>query len=166
LKLLTPAVRAAIAEVSPAISLEFRSFQTQVDESLQQQRLVAALSSLFGALALLLSMVGLYGVTSYSVARRRGEIGLRMALGASAGSVLWLVLRDVAVLLAIGTALGVLGALAAGRLLTSLLYGVEPNDPALMFAAAAILATATMLAACLPARRAARLDPMQVLREE
>ncbi len=166
LKVLTPAVRAAIAEVSPAISLEFRSFQTQVDESLQQQRLVAALSSLFGALALLLSMVGLYGVTSYSVARRRGEIGLRMALGASTGSVLWLILRDVAVLLAIGTALGVLGALAAGRLLTSLLYGVEPNDPALMFAAAAILATATTLAACLPARRAARLDPMQVLREE
>jgi predicted permease len=163
---LTPVVRAVIADVSAGISLEFRSFETQVDESLQQQRLVAALSALFGALALLLSMVGLYGVTAYSVARRKGEIGVRMALGAGTGSVLWLILRDVAVLLAIGTALGVLGALTAGRLLTSLLYGMEPNDPMQMFAAGAMLATATTVAACLPAWRAARLDPMRVLREE
>jgi ABC-type antimicrobial peptide transport system permease subunit len=89
-----------------------------------------------------------------------------MALGAGTGSVLWLILRDVAVLLAIGTALGVLGALTAGRLLTSLLYGMEPNDPMQMFAAGAMLATATTVAACLPAWRAARLDPMRVLREE
>jgi predicted permease len=163
---LTPAVRTAIADVSADISLEFRSFETQVDESLQQRRLVAMLSALFGALALSLSMVGLYGVTAYSVARRKGEIGVRMALGARTGSVLWLILRDVAALLVIGTALGVLGALAAGRLLTSLLYGVEPNDPVQMFAAAAILATAATVAACLPAWRAARLDPMRVLREE
>jgi ABC-type antimicrobial peptide transport system permease subunit len=121
---------------------------------------------LFGALALLLSMVGLYGVTSYSVARRKGEIGVRMALGASTGSILWLVLRDVAVLLAVGTALGACGALATGRLATSLLYGVKSNDPVQMFAAAAMLATAATLAACLPARRAARIDPMRVLREE
>ena len=79
---------------------------------------------------------------------------------------MWLVLRDVAVLLAVGTALGALGALAAGRLATSLLYGVKPNDPVHMLAAAAMLATAATLAACLPARRAARIDPMRVLREE
>jgi predicted permease len=166
LKALTPAVRAAMAELSPNISLEFRSLETQVDESLQQQRVMAVLSTLFGALALLLSMVGLYGVTSYSVARRRGEIGVRMALGASTESILWLVLRDVAVLLAVGTALGALGTLAAGRLATSLLYGVKPNDPVQMFAAAAMLAAATTVAARLPARRAARIDPMRVLREE
>jgi predicted permease len=163
---LTPAVRAAIADVSGDISLEFRSFAAQVDESVQQQRLVAALSALFGGLALLLSMVGLYGVTAYSAARRRGEIGVRMALGAGTGRVLWLILRDAAALLAAGTAIGALGALAAGRLLTSLLYGVAPNDPARMIGAAAILAGATAVAACLPAWKAARLDPMRVLREE
>jgi predicted permease len=163
---LTPVVKTAIADVSANISLEFRSFKTQVGESLQQQRLVATLSTVFGALALSLSMVGLYGLTAYSVARRKGEIGVRIALGASTGSILWLVLRDVAVLLAVGTALGALGALAAGRLLTSLLYGVRPNDPVQMAVAAAILATATTVAACLPARRAAGLDPMKVLREE
>jgi ABC-type antimicrobial peptide transport system permease subunit len=163
---LTPAVRQAIADVSADISLEFRSFETQVDESLEQQRLVAALSTLFGALALALSMVGLYGVTAYSVARRKGEIGVRVALGARTRAVVWLILRDAAVLLAIGTALGAVGALTSARLLTSLLYGVEPNDPVLMFAAAAMLAAATTLAASLPAWRAARLDPMRVLREE
>jgi len=162
----TEAVRAAIAKVSAAISLEFRSFERQVDDSLEQQRLVAALSTLFGGLALLLSMVGLYGVTAYSVARRRGEIGLRMALGARAGAVAWLILRDAAWMLAAGTALGVLGALAAGKLLTSLLYGVEGSDPGRMVAVAGILAAATTLAAWLPARRAARLDPMKALREE
>jgi predicted permease len=163
---LTPAVKAAIAEVSSDITLHFRSFETQVNESLQQQRLVAALSALFGALALSLSMVGLYGVTAYSVARRRGEIGIRMALGARTASVVWLVLRDVAVLLGIGTALGALGALASRRLLTSLLYGVKPNDPALLLGAAAMLAAAATAAASLPAWRAARIDPMRVLREE
>jgi ABC-type antimicrobial peptide transport system permease subunit len=137
-----------------------------VDDSLQQQRLVAALSTLFGALALLLSMVGLYGVTAYSVARRKAEIGLRVALGAGTGSVLWLILRDVAVLLLTGTAIGAGGALAAGKLIAKLLYGVQPNDPPRMFAAAAVLAAAATLAAIVPAWRAARLDPMQVLREE
>jgi predicted lysophospholipase L1 biosynthesis ABC-type transport system permease subunit len=163
---LAAGVRTTVAEVSPDISLEFRSLKTQVAESLQQPRVVALLSTAFGGLALLLAMVGLYGVTSYSVTRRKGEIGVRMALGARAGSVLWLVLRDVTALLAAGTALGILGALAAGRLVTSLLFGVEPDDPIHMAVAAAMLATATTLAAYLPARRAARLDPMTVLREE
>jgi putative ABC transport system permease protein len=163
---LAPAVRKAIAEVDPGITLEFHNFSTQVSESLQQQRLVAMLSTVFGALALLLSMVGLYGVTAYAVARRKGEIGLRMALGAPTGSVLWLILRGVAALLAAGTALGMAGALAAGKLVTSLLHGVKSNDPAEMLAAAALLALAVTLAACLPAWKAARLDPMKVLREE
>ena len=166
LEALTPVLRAAIADMNPNLSFELRGFKTQVDESLQQQRLVAALSTVFGALALSLSMVGLYGLTAYSVARRRAEIGLRMALGAASGRVLRLILRDVAVLLAAGTALGVLGALAARKLLAGLLYGVAPNDPAQMFGAAAILATAAAVAAALPAWRAARLDPARVLREQ
>ena len=99
-------------------------------------------------------------------ARRKGEIGVRVALGARTRAVVWLILRDAAVLLAIGTALGAVGALTSARLLSSLLYGVEPNDPVLMFAAAAMLAAATTLAASLPAWRAAWLDPMRVLREE
>lgn len=163
---LTPFVRETIAEVSPEISIEFRSFETQVAESLQQPRVVALLSTVFGLLALLLATIGLYGLTSYTVARRKAEIGVRMALGARSGSVLWLVLRDVTALLVVGTTLGVLGALAAGRLLTSMLYGIEPNDPLQMVLAAVILTTAVAVAAFLPARRAARLDPATVLREQ
>jgi len=166
LEAITPFIRAAIAEVSPDISLEFRSFETQVEESLQQPRVVALLSTVFGALALLLATVGLYGLTSYTVARRKGEIGVRMALGARTGSVLWLVLRDVTWLLIVGTTLGALAAFAAGRLLTSMLYGVEPSDPVQMALAAAVLTTAVAVAALLPARRATRLDPATVLREE
>ena len=166
LESLTHSIRSVIAEVNPAISLEFSSLETQVSDSLLQQRIVALLSSVFGALALVLAMVGLYGITSYAVARRRGEIGIRMALGAQRGAVAWLVLRDVAVLLAIGMALGLAASLAAGRLVTSLLYGVRWNDPVQLAGAAIVLITATAIAAYLPARRAARLDPMVTLREE
>jgi predicted permease len=166
LQALTPSVRATIAELSPETTVDFRAFKTRVDDALQQQRVTAVLASLFGALALLLSMVGLYGVTAYSVARRRGEIGLRMALGARSGAVIWLIMRHVAGLLAIGTALGALGAWSSGRLLANLLYGVEPNDPARMLGSAALLGVATALAAGLPAWRATQLDPMRVLREE
>ncbi len=102
-----PAVRAAIGQVNRGISLEFRNFETQVSDSLLQPRMVALLSAFFGGLALLLAMIGLYGVTAYGVARRQAEIGIRMALGAQTGSVIWLVLREVAVMLAIGTLLGV-----------------------------------------------------------
>jgi ABC-type antimicrobial peptide transport system permease subunit len=120
----------------------------------------------FGALALLLAMVGLYGITAYAVARRRAEIGVRIALGARPGSVIRLMLRDLALPLAVGISLGLGVSLAAGRLITSLLYGVQPNDPAQLAAAALMLAAAAALAGFLPARRAARLDPMIALREE
>ena len=127
---------------------------------------MALLSAIFGVLALLLAMVGLYGVTSYAIAQRRSEIGVRMALGAQKSAVYWLVLRDVAIILAAGTALGLAASLAAGRLVASLLFGVRPNDPLQLAAAAITLAAATAIAAYLPARRAARLDPMSALREE
>jgi putative ABC transport system permease protein len=161
-----PAVRAAIGEVNRGISLEFRNLETQVNDSLLQPRMVALLSAFFGGLALLLAMIGLYGVTAYGVARRQTEIGIRMALGAQPGSVIWLVLREVAAMLAIGTALGLGASLAAGRLVSSLLYGVKPYDAAPLAIAAVVLGIATGIAAYLPAHRAARLDPMAALREE
>jgi predicted permease len=163
---LMPAARAAIGEVNRGISLEFRNLETQVSESLLQPRTVALLSSVFGSLALLLAMVGLYGITAYAVTRRKGEIAIRMALGAPRESVVWLMLRDVAMLLAVGMAAGLAASLAAGRLVTSLLFGVRPRDPLQLAAAVAILAAATAVAAYVPARRAARLDPMAALREE
>jgi predicted permease len=163
---LIPAVRAGIGEVNRGISLEFRNFETQVNESLLQPRMVALLSAFFGGLALLLAMIGLYGVTAYGVARRQAEIGIRMALGAQPGSVVWLVLREVAVMLAVGTLLGLGASLAAGRLVTSLLYGMKPYDLAPLAIAAVVLGIATGLAAYLPAHRAAQLDPMAALREE
>jgi len=163
---LIPSVRAVIFQVNPAISLGFRSLETQVDDSLLQPRLVALLSAFFGGLALSLAMIGLYGVTAYGVARRQSEIGIRMALGALPGSVVWLVLRDVAVMLAIGTAAGLIASLAAGRLVSSLLFGMKADDAAPLVLAAVLLAVSTGVAAYLPARRAARLDPMKALREE
>jgi putative ABC transport system permease protein len=161
-----PAVRAAIGEVNRGISLECRNLETQVNDSLLQPRMVALLSAFFGGLALLLAMIGLYGVTAYGVARRQAEIGIRMALGAQPGSVVWLVLREVAAMLAIGTAIGLGASLAAGRLVASLLYGVKPHDAAPLVVAAIVLGIATGIAAYLPAHRAARLDPMTALREE
>jgi putative ABC transport system permease protein len=163
---LTPAVRAAIAGISPDVSLESRSFDTQVSDSLLQPRLVVLLSSFFGLLALLLAMVGLYGLTSYGVARRRGEIGVRIALGAQRASVVWLVLRDVVATLAIGTAVGVVVSLSAGKLITKLLYGLQPSNPVTIVVSATVLALAATTAGYLPARRASRLDPMTALREE
>jgi predicted permease len=163
---LIPELRAAIAQVNRAASLDFGSLETQVDDYLLRPRAVALLSTAFGLLALLLAIVGLYGVTSYSVARRKGEIGIRMALGEQRRSVIWLMLRDVLILLGAGLALGLGVALAAGRLVGSLLYGIKPNDPLQLSAAVLVLAAATAVAAYLPARRAARLDPMAALREE
>lgn len=163
---LIPSIRSAISSVNRDLSLEFRNFETQVNESLLQPRIVALLSSIFGSLALGLAMVGLYGITTYSVARRKAEVGIRMALGAQRRSVIWLILRDMVLLLAIGMALGLAASLAAGRLIVSLLYDVRPNDPVHLAVATVTLAAATAIAAYLPARRAARLDPMVALREE
>lgn len=159
-------VRDAITKTSRDASIEFHSFETQVSDSVRQQEVVALLSSFFGALALLLAMMGLYGVTAYSVARRQSEIGIRMALGAQKKAVLWLVMRSVWVMLAIGTVAGAAAALMLGRLVASLLFGVKANDPATLAAAVLALATAATVAAFLPARRAVSLDPMRALRNE
>jgi ABC-type antimicrobial peptide transport system permease subunit len=163
---LMPLVSAAIGQANRNISIEFRNLETQVEDSLLQPRMVALLSAFFGGLALLLAMIGLYGVTAYRVACRHSEIGIRMALGAQPGAVIWLVLREATVMLAIGTALGLAASVAAGRLVASLLFGIKAQDATPLALAALLLAAATGMAALLPAQRAARLDPMTALRQE
>jgi predicted permease len=163
---LTSAVKSAIADVNHDVSIQFKSFAVQVDESLARERLLATLSGFFGALALMLAMIGLYGVMSYNVARRRNEIGIRMALGAEQSHVLRMVLREVAILIVVGLAIGLGAAIGTTRFVESFLYGMKPNDPWTLFLSAAVLASVAALAGFLPARRASRLDPMTALREE
>jgi predicted permease len=163
---LTPAVRSVISAANKDATLEFRTLDAHISDSLVQPRLVALLSAFFGSLALLLAVVGLYGVISYMAARRRGEIGIRMALGAAQSVVTWLVLRDALFMLAVGTALGIAVSLAAARFVKSLLFGIEATDPVTLALAAAVLGISAVLAAYLPARRAAKMDPMAALREE
>src|SRR5262249_2801728 len=138
----------------------------QIGRSLVQQKLVARLASFFGLLALLLACIGLYGVLSYAVARRTNEIGIRMALGARAGNIHWIVLRGAMTLVLAGVALGVLASLAATRTASTLLYGLEPNDPLTITVATLLLLSIAAFAAYLPARRASRVDPMVALRDE
>jgi putative ABC transport system permease protein len=138
----------------------------QVDQSLLQERLVATLSLFFGALALLLACIGLYGVMGYDVERRTHEIGIRMALGASAGRVVRLVLRQTLLWVALGVASGLGASLAITRLVESLLFGMKPNDPLTIGIAALLLLAVAGVAGYLPARRAARVDPLVALRHD
>ena len=148
------------------MSIEFKTLAAKVDDSIQRETLLATLSGFFGGLALLLATIGLYGVMSYNVARRRNEIGIRLALGAQQSRVLWMVLGEVVILIAIGLMAGFSATLATTRLVASFLYGLQPNDPWTLGIAAAMLAMVAAIAGYLPARRASRLDPMTVLREE
>ncbi len=161
-----PSIKSAVQQVNRGISVEFIPLAEQVAQSLSPDRLLAMLSTFFGALALLLATIGLYGVMSYNVARRRGEIGIRMALGAERSKVVRMVLGETALMVAIGLALGVAVALAAARLVQSFLFDMKPTDPATLAGALVILALAGVFAGYLPARRAARMDPMVALREE
>lgn len=163
---LAKSIKALVADISPQIGIEFRPLTEEIERSLQREQLVAGLSIGFGVLAILLATLGLYGVISYTVARRRGEFGIRMALGSGAAGVVRLVLGEAIALLCAGLAAGVLLTLAAGRAAQSLLYGVEPNDLSSIALSGAILAVIGLLASYLPARRAASLDPMTTLREE
>jgi len=137
-----------------------------VDRSLGQEKLLAKLASFFGALALLLASVGLYGVMAYSVARRTNEIGIRMALGAQPSAVLGMVLRESVLVVGLGLMAGIPAALACGRYVSSQLFGLAPNDPATIASASAVLLAVALVASFLPARRAAMLDPLAALREE
>jgi predicted permease len=155
----------AFGQVDPRAVITFRTLSDQVSATLTQERLVARLSLFFGGLALLLASLGLYGVTAYGVSRRRTEIGIRMALGADPSGVIRLVLQRVAWLVAIGVAVGGGISLWASTFVSTLLYGLEPRDPATLVFAAVLLGIVGLLAGWLPARRAARIDPTVVLRE-
>ena len=160
-------LRRAVAEAEPNVALlSTLSMSEQLDRSLARERAIACLTGFFGGLALLLAAIGLYGVMSYSVARRTGEIGLRMALGAARGRVLTLVLGDTLQLIAIGVAAGLAAALATTRLAASQLYGLTAFDPATVTLATLVLVAVALLAGFLPARRAADTAPMAALRYE
>ena len=163
--LLTRSVAAAVSAVDPGLALTFRPLRDQIDAALLQERLIATRSAFFGVLALLLAGIGLYGVTSYAVSRRRAEIGIRMALGAEPGGVVRLVLARVGVLVAAGVFAGGLIAAWAATFVEALLFGMPPRDPATLAGAALVLATVGGLAGWMPARRASRIDPARVLRE-
>jgi len=164
---LTASVREVARQVDPNLPLfNIKAMTTVVDESLFVERMVAALSVAFGGLATLLAAIGLYGVMSYSVARRTREIGIRMALGAERASVLWLVLSEVTLMVSLGVAIGVPLTLVLGRLVQSQLFELSSHDPTALFASATVLATVALLAGYLPARRATRVDPMVALRYE
>ncbi|HZU25414.1 MAG TPA: FtsX-like permease family protein, partial [Bryobacteraceae bacterium] len=160
-------VRRALADVDPNLTvLDFLSLPEQVARNFNQDRLIARLTELFGVLALILAGVGLYGVTAYSVARRTSEIGIRVALGATGLNVVRLVLRGVALQLAVGLSIGIPAALAGTRMIASQLYGVKSYDPAILAIAIAVLAACALLAGFIPARRAAAIDPLDALRVE
>ena len=159
-------VKAAVAEVHPRIAIQFQVMTAQLQESLMRDRLMATLAGSFGFLAAVLATLGLYGVIAYMVARRRNEIGVRIALGADRGRVVRLVLREAALLLAVGLAIGTGLALWAGRAASAMLFGLKAYDPATFAGAIALLALVALLASYGPARRASRLEPMQALREE
>jgi putative ABC transport system permease protein len=163
---LARAVVDAAQRVDPGVGLTIRFPDQQIRALTTRERVLAMLSGFFGALALLLSAIGLYGVAAYAVARQRKEIALRMALGAAARSVVGLVLGRMAALIAIGVIAGSLFSLWAWQFVTALLYGVPPRDPLTLAGAIAVLLTVGLLVGWLPARRASRVDPANVLRYE
>jgi putative ABC transport system permease protein len=163
---LLTAIATLIHDAENSVAFEFHALDRQVYDSLQQERLLATLSGFFGGLAVLLAMIGLYGVLSYLVTRRNAEFGIRLALGASPRSIRRLVLKDVALVLAAGLTAGLLASFAATRLLATLLFNLQPHDTLTIVAAAGLLSTVALLAAYLPARRATRVDPMVALRYE
>jgi predicted permease len=159
-------VRERLAEVDPGLLVEFRILDLQVARSVLRESLMASLSGGFGLLAALLSTLGLYGVMSYIVARRRSEIGVRMALGAERRDIRRLVFGEAGRLLLIGLALGLAGSYALSRYAESLLFGLEPNDALTLALGCALLAATALLAVLMPVRRATRLDPAVVLRDD
>ena len=160
-------VRNALAEIDPNLTaIKITNLEEQLDSRLNSQRLIAQLTSLYGALALILACVGLYGVAAYTVARRTNEIGLRMAIGANSKQVLTMVLRSAMAPIVLGLGIGIPVVIAAGHAIASQLYGVKSYDPVIFGLAIVVLAFSAALAAVIPALRAASIDPMRALRTE
>ncbi len=163
--LLVKSLTAALTQVDRRVSLSFLPMVDQFNGNVVRERIIAIISGFFAALALLLAGIGLYGVTSYAVSRRRVEIGIRMALGADAHTVIRLVVRRVAILVGLGVAIGAALSLYVTKFVSALVFGLEPRDPFTFVGAAVVLAAVGGLAAWLPAQRASRIDPIEVLRE-
>jgi len=164
---MTGQIRQALKEINSNLVIRnVGTLEDQVNRTLADERLIAKLLSFFGALALLLACVGLYGLMSYAVVRRTREIGIRMALGAQRAAMLRMILRETMLLVGIGIILGVPGALATTRLVEKYLFGLKPTDPATIVMAALLMLAVATLAGYLPARRASRTDPTVALRYE
>jgi len=162
-----PSLRAIVHGVDPALPMtDFRTLNEQVDRSLNSEHMLATLSSSFGTLALLLSLVGLYGVMSFVVTQRTREIGIRLALGAMRWSAIWLVLRDALTMILSGIGIGLPFVWALGRLVESQLYDVKPADPAVIAITILLLCSAGLCAALIPAHRASCVNPTDALRVE
>jgi len=163
----TPVFRALLHKLAPDVPLGMTyTMEQQVDNSVGRERLMASLSSFFGILGLLLTSIGLYGILAYTVTRRTGEIGIRMALGAGRSHVIWLMLRGAIGYIFAGIAVGITAVLAVSHVVVSLLYGMQPNDPGNLTAVIIVLLGVTALAAFLPSLRASRVDPAVALRQE
>jgi ABC-type antimicrobial peptide transport system permease subunit len=161
------AVKTEVKKLDAAMPVyELKTLSGQLDETLLTERLIALLSAGFGLLATLLAAIGLYGVMAFVVARRTKELGVRMALGAQANAVIWLEMREVLILLAIGLVIGVPVAIGLGRFITTQLYGIKPGDPWIAFDSVVVLMVVASLAGFIPARRASRIDPILALRYE
>ncbi len=160
------AIKREMAAMNPAMTLNFYTLHSEIADSLVRERLMATLSGFFGFLAALLASIGLYGVMAYIVARRRNEIGIRMALGAGRANVLQLIGNECGKLLAAGLLLGIVFALAASQAIAKLLYGLSPTDPFTIGLSVLLLALVALPASLIPAVRASRLDPMNALRDE
>jgi predicted permease len=163
---ITQAMRKKVRDLAPEVPVQFTTAEASLSENIATPRFRTLLLGIFSALALCLAMAGIYGVVAYVVGRRLGEIGLRMALGASPEDVLWLVLREGLSLAGIGLAVGLAGAVAATRLLTSMLFEVKPADPMILIGVAVLLASVSLSASYIPARRATKIDPLVALRQE
>jgi len=164
---LTPQVRQMINQINDKIPVfGVTTLNDQLHENLSQERLIAQLVSFFGALALILACIGLYGVMAQGVSRRTNEIGIRMALGARGGNIAWMVLRETLYLVLAGLVLGVPAALIGAKLISAQLFGLKPTDPLTLVGAAIVLTVVAMLAGYLPARRASRVNPLSALRYE